>query len=267
MDKAKTKKVLNTILNVVLWLFVAFAAFTTVIAIAASSNADDVPQIGGKCLLSVESDSMYPTFKKYDLIISKTLSSDEKLQLEVGDVITFRADLNSDGTTELNTHRIVSVSGEGDSITFTTKGDNNDQSDGASVSLSAVVAKWTGTRIPLVGGMISFLQKPVGFLCVIVLPLALLFCYQIFVFVRTVLAVKNDGKRQITAADEEMIKQRAVEEYLRQQAEKNAQTAANGSTKEADGSAQQSEGDAALASAEPQPEEPCAQQPDDGENK
>ena len=40
------------------------------------------------------------------------------------------------------------------------------------------------------------------------------------IFIRTVLSLKNEGKKVISAEDEEMIKQRAIEEYLRRQQEK-----------------------------------------------
>ena len=38
-------------------------------------------------------------------------------------------------------------------------------------------------------------------------------------FIKTLLTVKNEGKKVITAEDEELIKQRAIEEYLRRQQE------------------------------------------------
>ena len=59
----KAKKIGRIALNVLLWCFVAFALLTTILAISANSGADGVPSIGGKVFLSVESDSMAPTFK------------------------------------------------------------------------------------------------------------------------------------------------------------------------------------------------------------
>ena len=52
------------------------------------------------------------------------------------------------------------------------------------------------------------------------------------VFIRTVLQVKNADKKVITAADEELIRQRAIEEYLKQQAAQNGTDTANGSADE-----------------------------------
>ena len=45
----------------------------------------------------------------------------------------------------------------------------------------------------------------------------LFFIYELIVFIRKFLKVKNAGKKQITAADEEAIKQKAIEEYLKAQ--------------------------------------------------
>lgn len=220
----KTKKVLKIVGNVFLWLFVAFALFITVLAFAAQSNQNGIPSIGGKAMLTVATDSMADTFNAGDLIVCKVLSEEQAKKLEKGDVITFKAriDVNGDGIPDdvLNSHRITEVIGEDafGVVRYRTKGDNNQIEDTAEVASSAILAKWTGTRLRGIGKVLSFLQTPTGFLVVIVLPLLLFFAYEVFRFVRALLAVKNAGKRQITAADEELIKQRAVEEYLRQQA-------------------------------------------------
>ena len=50
------------------------------------------------------------------------------------------------------------------------------------------------------------------------LPMVLFFGYELFVFIRLVIKTKNEGKKVISAEDEELIKQKAIEEYLRQTA-------------------------------------------------
>ena len=103
------KKALKIVGNVILWLFVAFAAITMVFSLSAAANNDGVPSIFGKSLITIQSDSMNPTFKKGDLIFDDTLSGVEKMTLEIDDVITFKADLDGDGKDELNTHRIIDI--------------------------------------------------------------------------------------------------------------------------------------------------------------
>ncbi len=223
----KTKKIMNICFNVFVWIFVAFSVAMTTLALAAQSNADGVPAIGGKCFLTVSSDSMSPTFKKGDLLICDMLSSSEKSEMQVGDVISFYSDLDGDGVNEINTHRIVRINYDSKSEveSYVTKGDNTttNVAEDSPVRWQYVICRWgengeDGGRIGGVGGFISFLQRPTGFLLVIVLPLTAFFIYHIFVFVKVFMSVKNQGKRKITAADEELIKQRAIEEYLRQQA-------------------------------------------------
>ena len=219
----KSKRILKIALNVFIWVFVVFAVFITTLVITAQNSADGVPEIGGKCVINILTDSMSPTFKAGDLIIGKKLSEAEKQNLKKDDVITFYADLNGDGRTELNTHRIIEVnlSSSGDVISYTTKGDNKvtNQTADEAVAWGRVISIWTNDKIPSVGAFISFLQTQTGFLVVIVVPLLAFFVYQLVKFIITLNTVKNNGKNQISADQEEEIKKKAVEEFLRQQEE------------------------------------------------
>ena len=220
MGNAKAMKVLKIVGNVVIWLIVAFAVVTTIFAFAARNGEDGLPTIGKTCYLTVQSDSMKPTFKKGDMLISKYLVGTQDIfHLQKDQVITFRTKIN--GEAALNTHRIVglSVDENGAVVEYYTQGDNREMSKIAeAVNPVDVVAVWTETRIGGVGKMINFLQTRLGFGLCIVLPMLLFFGYELYRFIVALMAVKNTGKKQITAADEELIKQKAIEEYLRQQA-------------------------------------------------
>lgn len=240
--KQHVKKTAGIVINVLLWLFVIFAVIITVIAVSAGANKKNVPTLGGNCYLSVQSDSMNADkpswvgsdapngFKKGDLLIGKYIAEDTEAMgaLAVGDIITFEWDINGDGEIsqgEYNTHRIVNIEKkDGNVIYIETQGDNEEYSRGKTeiVSPSGVLAKYTGKKIGGVGAVITALSSPLGFGLCIVLPLLLFFAYELFVFIRTVIKVKNEGKKVISAADEELIKQRAIEEYLRQQQEERA---------------------------------------------
>lgn len=215
------KKVLAIIGNVFLWLFVAFAVFMTVLVFSSQGNKESLPNIMGNSLVTIQSDSMNPTFRTGDLIIDKMLTNDEKMTLKKGDIITYYVDLNGDGVNELNTHRIVDIYEEGGYVYYVTKGDNaetNPINDKDPVMHPYVLAKYTGIRIGGVGKIISFLQSSVGFLIVIVIPLVLFFLFELYNFIAIVVRLKGKGK--ISKEEEEEIKRRAVEEYLRQQEEK-----------------------------------------------
>ena len=223
MDKSKgsVKKVLKIILDVFVWIFVVFAVVVTMLAFAAQANDDGIPSVGGKCILTVQSDSMNPTFFEGDIIIGQRLTLKEAASLKVDDIISYKTRIN--GVDTINTHRIVEITSDGDSVAYITMGDNKETNkvvDEGSVLPVNIVAQYTGTRIGGLGKVLSFLQQPTGFLVCIVLPLVLFFLYELFMFIKKYLEVKNSGKKQITAADEELIRQQAVAEYLRQQQEK-----------------------------------------------
>lgn len=165
-------------------------------------------------------------FNKGDLIVAKYIGKDAeaKSKLGIGDVISFRFDVNNDGKIdkgELNTHRIVDFvkDGEGNLTGYITKGDNNLTNDANPVYFGDIVAVYSGRRLAGIGNVLTFLSSKLGFGLCIILPLFLFFAYELFVFIKTLLTVKNEGKKVITAEDEELIKQRAIEEYLRRQQE------------------------------------------------
>lgn len=237
-NKSKTKKIIDIVVNVILWLFVIFSIFVTVVAVSVDKDGENVPIVGGKCYLTVLSSSMEgkkpdgiaadkPSgFNKGDLIIAKYIGKDldAKTKLGIGDVISFRFDVNNDGKIdkgELNTHRIVDLvkDGEGNVTGYITKGDNNLTNDANPVYFGDIVAVYSGRRLVGIGNVLTFLSSKLGFGLCIILPLFLFFAYELFVFIKTLLTVKNEGKKVITAEDEELIKQRAIEEYLRRQQE------------------------------------------------
>ena len=215
-DKTKTKKIVGIVLNVLLWIFLVFAFLMMVFAFASISNDYGVPVLGKKVILTVQSDSMKPVFVEGDMIVGTVLTDEEKLNLKEGEIITFFTDLDGDGVKELNTHRITYTDG----IEFRTKGDNNQLNDTYSVYGKDIVCKWDenkDTHIKGLGKFFGFLQSRIGFLCVIVIPLALFFIYEIIRFVMTIVKLKDGDKKKITAEDEAAIRQKAIEEYLKLQ--------------------------------------------------
>lgn len=235
------KKALKITGNVILWLFIVFCAITMILSLSSAASGEGVPSIFGRSLISIQSDSMKPTFKEGDLLIVRSLEgSTERMYLKEGDVITFRADLDGDGTAELNSHRIVAVNNQGhedtDVVSYVTKGDNNETNpvnDANAVLYSDVVGVWTGTKLSGLGSVLDFLQSSTGFLLIIVLPLAAFFIYELYCVISAIVSMKQK-KAGISAADEEEIKRKAVEEYLRQQAAAQAAGSAGEASENAD---------------------------------
>ena len=254
--QSKTKKTLGIIVNVILWIFVAFAVVVTVFAVSANASAKNVPTIGGKCYLSVLSDSMNAEkpegvpadkpngFKKGVMLISEYIyESDEKIDaLEVGDVITFEWDISGDGkieSGEFNTHRIVSINRNesGNIESVETRGDNAEFNHGATetVQRKFIIARYTGKKIAGLGSAFAFLGSKLGFGLCILLPLIAFFGYQLVVFIMTLLKLKNGDKKAVSAEVEAEIRQRAIEEYIRQQAEQQAAAQAPAETEQKNG--------------------------------
>ena len=223
-ENNKPQKVVGIVLNVILWLFLVFAFVMMILAFTSASNEYGVPIIGDKVILTVQSDSMSPTFEKGDMLIARALDNDEKNDLQVGDIITFFVDLNGDGEPELNTHRIISESAG----TFRTRGDNTPAEDDYIIFKDKIVATWKegDTRIGGLGAVIGFLQSRIGFLLVVIIPLVLLFIYEIIRLVLMVSKLKSKDKRTISEAEKEAIRKQAVEEYMRSIGETGASGAA-----------------------------------------
>ena len=66
------KKALKIVFNVIAWVVLIFALLITILVFSSDKN-NGTASLLGYVPLTVESDSMKPTFKKGDLIISKEI--------------------------------------------------------------------------------------------------------------------------------------------------------------------------------------------------
>lgn len=167
-------------------------------------------------------------FKEGDLVIAKRPENNRTLK--VGDIVTYVGNVN--GYEALITHRIVEVvdnDNDGLMDTYVVMGDVVTAKE--SINPNNVLAVYK-THLKGVGKAINWLQNPTNFLLVIVIPLALLFIYNIILVVRMIMEMKmakvKESASEATAVviDEEEIKRKAIEEYLaKQKAEAEAQEA------------------------------------------
>ena len=167
------KKAASIVVSVIMWIVILVAAlfaFTTL----ATKDDGSVSSLAGFTPLTVESESMAPTFDENDLIIIK---KSDPATLQVGDIVTFHTII--DNQYALNTHRIVSINQVDGLNSYTTKGDNNEFADQHVIADGDIVGKYVG-KIPYMGKVISFLSTTWGFLIVIVLPMLLFFIYQVY---------------------------------------------------------------------------------------
>ena len=167
------KKVGSIVISVVMWIIILVAAlyaFTTL----ATKDDGSVSNLGGFTPMTVQSDSMSPTFDQGDLIVIKTCDTSK---LQVGDIVTFHTIIENQYA--LNTHRIESIDELNGMRSFTTKGDNNDVADTHIISDGDIVGQYV-FKIPGMGKVMDFLSSTWGFLIVIVLSMLLFFIYQVY---------------------------------------------------------------------------------------
>ena len=200
------KKVLKIIANVLVWIILILALLVTIMVFSSGRN-NGVANLLGYIPMTVESDSMKPTFKKDDLIICKEV--DDVYALQEGDVITFWTII--DGQRVKNTHRIVAINEIDNTRSFVTRGDNNPQDDTVPASANDIIGKWTDVKLGGFGKVMNFLRTKTGFFICIVIPMAVFFLVELYKFIVTLVEFK---KPALTDEDEEEIKKRAIEEYL-----------------------------------------------------
>ena len=185
----KGKRVANTIINIVLVIAIILAAICTYTSYV-STSGNGVPSIFGLRIMSIQTESMYPTMKPGDLIFDTAVKDTSELQ--VGDIITYWTVI--DGERVLNTHRITEIYDGGGYLIFQTKGDNNTIEDSLTVHESEIVGQYNGMKIAGLGKLFDYLQTSTGFLIVVVIPVAIFFLYHLIQFFRVLFeyqSVKN----------------------------------------------------------------------------
>lgn len=226
--KNNGKKILGVISDILLILILVIAIIITVMTFTSKNSEAGIGNVFGYTPFSIQSDSMAPTFKSGDLIITREVKNIN--ELEIGDVITYSTVLtDADGRSVrgYNTHRILDIEYNNDNTirAFATKGDGIDTEDNTLVLPDEVIAKQVnsgldengnykeGLKISNFGMALNFLQSRTGFMVCIIIPLALFFIWQIYKLIALFMEAKADN------IDEE-IKKRAIEEYLAEQAAK-----------------------------------------------
>lgn len=233
--KKKLTKIINITVDVLIILVLIISALTLITVFTTTRGGEGVPNLFGKAPVSVLTDSMKgdepDSFNKGDLLICDVVDANADNKFEVGDVVTFRQDINADGKEELVTHRLYKQNEDG---SFQTKGDNPetnptyDQNITNSVIFGDVysddiLAVYHGTRIPGVGNFVDFLRSPLGFFLCILLPMIIFFVYQaIRVIINAMAYSKEKGQLAAQEAiassdltDEQ--KEKVIAEYLAKQ--------------------------------------------------
>lgn len=187
------KSVLGGIVDFLMLVIIVFAIGVTLISLNSEDN--NISKIGKYIPLNVKTNSMEPTIMEGDFIIVEECDPSE---LKVGDVISFLA--TEEDTVIVKTHRIVFIDETTKDRSFITRGDNNEVNDNVPVFPSDVVGKWNDVRLAKVGTILDFVSSQTGFLICIVLPLLILFVYQIYRFIVVIIEEKNASTIKNNAA-------------------------------------------------------------------
>jgi signal peptidase len=133
--------------------------------------------IGADASYVVLSGSMEPTISTGDVVIVGDVAAEA---VASGDVITFQRE----GESVPTTHRVVSVTSTAEGISFTTKGDANEEADPEPVTPDRLVGRVTFI-VPVIGYVVQFVDTPLGFGLLVVLPFGLLVVTELYSLGRT----------------------------------------------------------------------------------
>jgi signal peptidase len=164
-----------------------------------------------------------------DLVISKLITEEnrEEIDLKEEDIVSYYDAYEK----KLITHRIIEVRGEGNTRTYTTKGDNAPAPD-VPTTINEIQSVYL-FRIPFLGGFIDFLKTPLGFILCLVLPLLGFIAWQAYKLVSLYLKSKKleleEEAEKISKTKSELSeeeKNAIIAEYLAKQAQAEQEQAA-----------------------------------------
>lgn len=188
-------KVIKKVITVLgLILFIVIMTLGITIVYKSLSEPNKIPSIFGWKPFIVLSGSMEDTIMPGDLILTKEIDA---LELKEGDVISFRTNKYT-----VVTHRIINIVDEEGERKYYTKGDNNNMADINPVCNNQIEGIYR-YRIPELGNIALNLQKPIGIVICIALPLIIVLIAQF-----------ADSKRQEREVKEKEKKQKDLEEKM-----------------------------------------------------
>ena len=216
MEKKATKKsvlrtIFSVIVNIILYTFFALCIFSFFMVVAAKKKGEDTIQVFGYEARIVISPSMekcdqtdVSAYKIKDIpvhsMVFVELVPEEKQEAEkwfselrVGDVLTFY--WTQAGRIPV-THRIIEIETKenGKGYIITLQGDNKAIEEGdtntvvgqqvidteyADVTTNYIIGKVQG-QSRVLGFVVTILKQPVGLVCVVIIPCALIIIWQIF---------------------------------------------------------------------------------------
>lgn len=218
----KTLKKIGTVVLDVLIISIFVVSVILVIAnITSDKENGGQPNVFGYVINSVQSNSMSGTFEKGAIVIGKLLTEDTVI--ETGDIISFR-EKGANGTPFINTHRVVDIDTSGSTTKYQTRGDNPKitEPDPELKTIDDITAVYV-FHVPVVGSVIDFLKKPIGFIICLVLPMLAFIAYEVYKLISIYLqAKKAEMLEEAKEAVSDEAKDAIIREYLAKMQAENA---------------------------------------------
>lgn len=234
MSTGNAKKIGKIFADIVVYVFLAVCIFTVVVTVLAKKDVDGAATVFGYQMRVVTSDSMGASeftdvseFKVKDIpirsmVFVKTMPDNPERadnwyrKLQVGDVLTFRYVYTTQVTI---THRIISITEKpSGGFVIELAGDNKNSEDGQLTQIidtsipnntNYVIGKVVGQSYA-VGVAMTFLQKPVAIVLLIMIPCLVI----IFIEAIKIMRILNADKKQ-KEQDEKIQKDNELEELRR----------------------------------------------------
>ncbi|MBR4061848.1 MAG: signal peptidase I [Clostridia bacterium] len=173
--KSGSNKALTVIGIVLCVILVPMLIVNCTLIIKSFINKDEVPDFGGLFPMIVLTDSMNPDIKSGDLIFCLTTPIED---VEEGMVISF-FDPAGNGNAVVTHEVIEKIVGDDGTISFRTKGINNNTEDREPVLEENLIGRYTGVRIPYAGKVALFMQSTYGLIVCVFIPFVLIVGYDI----------------------------------------------------------------------------------------
>lgn len=210
----KAKKAISIITWVIVGVFMLFAVFAVITTVIYRAKGEDAV-IFGKQFRIVVSGSMEPEIRTGELVVIDVAEKgDEQFysSLEVGDILTFL--WASEGENVVVTHRIIDISSDEYGYVYTLKGDavENDTQRVTSYG-GEVIGKVTWHSLGA-GRIMTFLRSPVGIVCCLIVPAAIIMVYEVIKLAGLLRAGRAEKAAAANAAREEELEslRREIEE-------------------------------------------------------
>ena len=218
----KAKKAISICVNVIIALFLVLAIVALVVTIVYRVKGEDAELFGYQFRIVV-SGSMEPEIPTGSVIAVRTpAEGDEEFyaDLKVGDVLTFYWFNASSLENVIVTHRIVAIEQTENGYSYTMQGDavENDQQIVTSAS-GNIIGKVEWDSLAL-GNILTFLRSAGGIVCCLIVPAAVVICFEAYRIFRLVREGKAEKKKsEAIERDEELERLRRELEELKKEKE------------------------------------------------